>query len=73
MSVVPAHDDADLAREAHLQDLREQLARAEERADRADERAALAETRLYRWGSVLLVGGLLGGAAVSQVLSWVGL
>ena len=36
--------------------------------DEAQARAALAERRLYTWGSVALLVALLGGAAVSQLL-----
>lgn len=36
--------------------------------DEAQTRAALAERRLYTWGSLALLVGLLGGAAVGQIL-----
>jgi len=52
---------AQRATEAALQDVRRER-------DEAQARAALAERRLYTWGSVALLVSLLGGAAVSQLL-----
>lgn len=39
------------------------------RAQLAEDRAQLAEDRLWRWGSIALLVGLVGGAALQPLLS----